>query len=68
MEEESVVDSVGREAWDQPCLTFDFAAAAREIGMLMTVDGTNDVLICIDGVEKYTFTDAKADDLPVKDQ
>ncbi len=31
----------------------------------MIVDGTNDDLICIDGVETYTFTDADAGDLPV---
>ena len=36
--------------------------------MLMTVDGTNDGLICIDGVEKYTFTDADAGDLPVNER
>ena len=38
-----------------------------KIGMLMTIDGTNDDLICIDGVEKYTFTDADAGDLPAND-
>ena len=43
---------------------FDFAAAARKIVILMTVDGTDDDLICIDGVEKYTFADADAGDLP----
>jgi cobalamin biosynthesis protein CobT len=50
------------------CHTFDFAAAARKIGMLMTVEGTNDDLICTDGVEKYTFTDADAGDLPVNER
>jgi hypothetical protein len=35
--------------------------------MLMTIDGTNDDLICIDGVEKYTFTDADAGDLPANE-
>ena len=39
---------------------FDFAAAAQKIGMLMTVDGTCDDLICIDGVDKDTFTEADA--------
>ena len=47
---------------------FDFAAAARKIVILMTVDGTDDDLICIDGVEKYTFADADADDLPVNER
>ena len=32
---------------------FDFAAATRKIGMLMTVDGSNDDLIKVDGVPKY---------------
>jgi len=40
------------QAWDELCQTFDFAAAARKIGMLMTIDGTNDDVIRIDGVEK----------------
>ena len=35
--------------------------------MLMTIDGTNDDLIRIDGVEKYTFTDADAGDLPANE-
>ena len=55
------------QAWDGLCNSFDFAAAVRKIGMLMTIDGTNDDLICIDGVEKYTFTDADAGDLPVNE-
>jgi len=55
------------QAWDELCHTFDFAAAARKIGMLMTIDGTNDDLIRIDGVEKYTFTDADAGDLPANE-
>jgi len=55
------------QAWDELCHTFDVAAAARKIGMLMTIDGTNDDLIRIDGVEKYTFTDADAGDLPANE-
>ena len=39
----------------------------HKIGMLMTIDGTNDDLIRIDGVEKYTFTDADAGDLPANE-
>jgi len=35
--------------------------------MLMTIDGTNDDLIRIDGVEKYTFTDADAGNLPTNE-
>ena len=47
------------QAWDEVYHTFYVAAAARKIGMLMTIDATNDDLIRIDGVEKYTFTDAR---------
>jgi hypothetical protein len=36
--------------------------------MLMTVDGTNDDLICIDGVDKYTFPAADAGDLLVDER
>jgi len=53
-----------REVWDELCKEIAFAAAARKIGMLMTVDGTNDDLIRIDGVEKDTFTDKDAGDHP----
>jgi hypothetical protein len=56
------------KAWDELCKTFNFTAAARKIGMLMTVDGTNDDLICIDGVDKYTFPEADAGDLPVTER
>ena len=56
------------QAWDDLYRTFDFAADVRKIGMLMTVDGTNDDLITVDGVEKYTFTDADSDDLPVNER
>ena len=55
------------QSWDELCHTFDFAAAARKIGMLMTINGTNDDLIRVDGVEKYTFTDADAGDLPANE-
>ena len=58
-----VITQIAGQAWDELCHTFYFAAAARKIGMFMTRDGTNDDLIRIDGVEKYTFTDADAGDL-----
>ena len=56
-----------KTAWDELCHTFDFAAAARKIGMLMTIDETNDDLIRIHSVEKYTFTVADAGDLPANE-
>jgi hypothetical protein len=36
--------------------------------MLKSVDGSNDDLICIDGVDKYKFTNADAGNLPVKER
>ena len=52
------------QAWDEVCKSFDFAAAASKVGMLMTIDISNDDLISIDGVNKYAFTEADAGDLP----
>jgi hypothetical protein len=52
------------QAWDEACKSFDFAAAAHKVGMLMTIDGSNDDLISINGVDKYSFTEADAGDLP----
>ena len=34
----------------------------------MTVKETNDDLICIDGVKKYTFTDSDTDDFSVNER
>ena len=53
------------QAWDDVCKTFNFAGAARKTGMLMTVDGTNDNLILIDGVKDYTFAETDAGDFSV---
>jgi hypothetical protein len=46
-------------AWETLCQTYDFEASARSIGMLMTIDGSDDELICVQGFTgKYTFCDA----------
>ena len=52
------------QAWDEVRTVFDFDAAARKVGMLITINGSNDDLISFDGVDKYTFTEADAGDLP----
>ena len=52
------------QARDEVCKLFDFSAAGRKVGMLMTIDGSNDDLISIDSVDKYTFTESDAGDLP----
>jgi hypothetical protein len=46
------------EAWEKVCSTFDFEKAATRIGMRMTVDGSGDSEISIQGVENYSFCDA----------
>ena len=56
------------QVWDEMYLTFDFSAVVHKIETLMTVDGINDDLICIEGAEKYTFTDADAHDLTVNER
>ena len=46
-------------AWEKLCATYDFEASARRLGLLMTIDGTRDDEIQIQGLtEKYIFTDA----------
>ena len=46
-------------AWEKLCATYDFEASARRLGLLMTIDGSSDDAIQIQGLtEKYTFTDS----------
>ena len=42
------------------CARFDFERAATRIGMRMTVDGSGDELISIQGLGHYTFSNADA--------
>ena len=46
------------EAWEKVASTFDFEKAATRVGMRMTVDGSGDSDIRLQGVEGYSFTDA----------
>lgn len=63
-----LITRLAAEAWEKVCSRFDFEKAATRIGMLMTIDGTNDEQIQIQGVEHYSFRDADAgataNDLP----
>ena len=38
-------------------MRFDFEAAATRLGMRMTIDGSGDELIQMQGVERYFFCD-----------
>jgi len=40
------------------CARFDFEAAATRLGMRMTIDGSGDEQIRLEGVESYSFCDA----------
>ena len=44
-------------AWDKLCDTYDFEASALRLGLLMTIDGSNDDKIKPQGVDEYSFTD-----------
>ncbi|KAL1518519.1 hypothetical protein AB1Y20_002808 [Prymnesium parvum] len=45
------------QAWEHVSNTFDFEKSATRLGMLMTVDGTDDDKIKIQGLDNYTFAD-----------
>jgi hypothetical protein len=44
------------------CARFDFEAAATRLDMRMTIDGSGDEQICIEGVDSYSFCDADGGD------
>ena len=49
-------------AWETVCERFDFTKAATRIGMRLTMDGSGDDDIKIQGVDEYTFLDADGGD------
>lgn len=55
-----LITRLAAEAWEHVCARFDFERAATRIGMLMTIDGSGDELIKIQGVPQYSFSDADA--------
>ena len=44
------------------CSHFDFEAAAARLGMRMTIDGSGDELIRVQGTEQYSFSDEDGGD------
>jgi hypothetical protein len=47
-----------RNAYDRACKLYDFEKNAKQIGMLLTIDGTDDDLIQMQGLKLYGFSDA----------
>ena len=53
-----LITQLAAQAWENICGRFDFEKAATRLGMRMTIDGSGDQFIKIQGVESYTFCDA----------
>ena len=53
-----LVTNLAAQAWENLCGRFDFERAAQRLGMRMTVDGSGDQFIKLQGLDSYTFTDA----------
>jgi hypothetical protein len=59
-EKRVLVTNLAAAAWDKLCATYDFEASALRLGLLMTIDGSNDDKIKPQGLgETYSFTDAE---------
>lgn len=56
-EKRVLITQLAGQAWERVCRTFNFEGAATRLGMLMTVDGSGDNLIKIQGIPDYSFTD-----------
>ena len=53
-----LISQFAGRAWVRLCDTYNFEASAQRLGILMTIDGSGDELIQIQGLkEKYTFKD-----------
>jgi len=61
-EKRVLITQLVAKAWDAVCETFDFQKAATRIGMNMTIDGSGDENITIQGVSDYKFCDADGGD------
>ena len=57
-----LITQLAAQAWESVCARFDFEAAATRLGMRMTIDGSGDEQICIEGVDSYSFCDADGGD------
>lgn len=56
-EKRVLITTLAAQAWEHVSNTFDFEKSATRLGMLMTVDGTDDDKIKIQGLDNYTFAD-----------
>jgi hypothetical protein len=52
-----LITQLAAQAWENICARFDFEKAATRLGMRMTIDGSGDQFICVQGADKYSFTD-----------
>ena len=59
-EKRVLLTNLAGEAWEAICSRFDFEKAATRIGLRMTIDGSDDNLIRIQGVDDYHFSEADA--------
>lgn len=57
-EKRVLTTQLAARAWEHVCNSFDFERVATRLGMRMTVDGTDDDLIKIQGLDHYSFCDA----------
>ena len=62
-EKRVLITQLAAKAWEEVCASFDFEAAATRLGMRMTVDGSGDQFIKIQGVPDYKFCDADGGDV-----
>ena len=53
-----LITQLAAQAWEKVCARLDFEAAAQRLGMRMTVDGSGDQFIRLQGIDNYSFTDA----------
>ena len=53
-----LITELAAKAWENVCARFNFERAALHLGMRMTIDGSDDQFIKIQGLENYSFTDA----------
>lgn len=57
-EKRVLITQLAGKAWENVCSRFDFEKAATRLGMRMTVDGSEDDKIKLQGLADYSFCDA----------
>lgn len=56
-EKRVLITNLAAKAWENVCFRFDFEKVASHLGMRMTVDGSDDDKIKIEGLADYSFCD-----------